>query len=488
MTDKNNRKLDVSIIIVNWNTDKLLEQCLSSVIQNTHNISYEIFVIDNNSMGTGFERVKKKFSKKPNLYWFKNKENIGALACNQVLPYCRGRYILLLGPDTIVLPNAIDRMVEFLDNRPEAGAVTAKLLNPDGSPQNYYYKFWNLQMLFFSTSIGKILDKVLFKGRFERYYFGGDINPNEITIVEQPCAACFMFRRDPIALDYIIDKDFPFYFNDVELCRRIYEKGFKIFLLPTAQVIHFQGSSFKKADGRWKSKEYRLSAIKYFKKYYGIKFIFAKLLLMLDNFVNRIYSTISQNWIEMLKKELSDCSTVLDLGCGYNSPIQYCNNINLSVGVEMFEPYLKESVKKRIHDEYIKGDIRRLEFKPKSFDAVLCLELIEHLTKEEGYELIKKMEKWARKKIIITTPNGYLWQDGYDNNPLQMHRSGWSVDELKKLGFEVYGISGWKKLRGYRGQIKYKPKLFWTIISGLTQKITYRCPRFAFQLFAIKYL
>ena len=94
------------------------------------------------------------------------------------------------------------------------------------------------------------------------------------------------------------------------------------------------------------------------------------------------------------------------------------------------------------------------------------------------------MQTWARKKIIITTPNGYLWQNGYDNNPLQEHKSGWSVEELEGLGFKVFGINGWKKLSGHKGLAKYKP--IWSIILNLTQKITYRHPKFAFQLLAIK--
>lgn len=175
----------------------------------------------------------------------------------------------------------------------------------------------------------------------------------------------------------------------------------------------------------------------------------------------------------------------MDLGCGYNSIIQYCN-IPFSVGVELFEPYLEESKKKGIHNEYIKEDIRKVELKPKSFDVVVLLDVLEHLTKEEGYELIRKMEKCARKKNIIFTPNGLVWQEGYDNNPLQEHKSGWGVEELEKLGFKVYGINGWKKLRGYKASIKYKPTRLWSIISDLTQKITYYFPKFAFQLFAVK--
>jgi len=92
----------------------------------------------------------------------------------------------------------------------------------------------------------------------------------------------------------------------------------------------------------------------------------------------------------------------------------------------------------------------------------------------------------ARKKVVVTTPNGYLEQDTYDENPLQEHRSGWSVQDLRKLGFNVFGISGWKGLRGYKGSVKYKPAFLWARISDLTQKITYHYPKLAFRLLAVK--
>lgn len=198
-----------------------------------------------------------------------------------------------------------------------------------------------------------------------------------------------------------------------------------------------------------------------------------------------IYRKIFPGVTEYLKNELQGCESVLDLGCGYNSPIQYCK-VPFSVGVELFEPYLKESKKKGIHNKYIKADIRKIEFKPKSFDAVIAVEVLEHLTKEEGHKLIANMERWARKKIIISTPNGYLYQTEVDGNLLQEHKSGWSVEELKNLGFKVRGLNGFKPLRGYAATIKYKPKFLWRIISDLTQKITYYYPKLAFQLFAVK--
>lgn len=198
-----------------------------------------------------------------------------------------------------------------------------------------------------------------------------------------------------------------------------------------------------------------------------------------------IYSKLFPRWNIILKRELSGCDAVLDLGCGHHSPIQRCN-IPFSVGVEVFEPYLQESKRRGIHSQYIQADIRELEFKPKSFDAVIAVEVLEHLTKQEGAELVHKMEKWARKKVVVTTPNEYLRQYVYDDNPLQQHRSGWSVKELRKLEFKVFGLNGWKRLGGYRGSTKYKPPLLWGIISDLTQKITYYYPGIAFQLLAVK--
>lgn len=295
--DNSSHEPDVSIIIVNWNTAKLLEQCLTSVIQNTSDVSYEMVIIDNNSAGSDFKGVKQKFSEYTHFTWIENDKNIGALAFNQALPRCRGRYLLILGPDTIVLAQSLGRMVDFLDGKKEAGAVTAKLLNPDRSPQNYYFKFWNLPMVFFSTGLGQLIDKIFLKGRCKRYYFGRDLDLNRINVVEQPPGACLMLRRDSVATDYLIDENFPFYVNDVDLCKRIYQSGYKIFLLPSAEVIHYTSSSFKQTDKKWRVRERRTSLIKYFKKYHKRKVIFLKLILMLDVATTYVYTKCLPNWI-----------------------------------------------------------------------------------------------------------------------------------------------------------------------------------------------
>ena len=200
-----------------------------------------------------------------------------------------------------------------------------------------------------------------------------------------------------------------------------------------------------------------------------------------------VYIRLFPGLDNILERELDGCNTVLDLGCGYRSPLQR-SNIPFSVGVELFEPYLQESKRKGIHSQYLKADVRNLEFKPKSFDAVIAIDVLEHISKAEGAKLFSKMDSWARRKVVVFTTNEYLWQNGYDNNPLQEHRSGWKVDELQKLGFRVCGINGWERLRGYKGLSKYKPAFLWGRISDLTQKITYHYPRLAFQLLAVKQL
>ena len=285
-------RIDLSIIVINWNIAELLEKCIRSILQNSDDLSFDMVVIDNASEGTGFQKVIKKFSRKSNITWIENESNIGGLAANQALPLCHGKYLLLLGPDVTVLPSALIKMVEFLDQGQEAGAVTAKLLNPDMSPQNYYFKTWNLSMCFFSTGIGKLVDRLLAGKRFERLYFGESVDSTRLNTVEQASGACLMLRREALKEDYLIDENFPFFFNDSDLCKRICENGYKIYILPQAEVIHDQSAAYKKAEGRWRDLEYKSGAIKYFKKYHSWKVPALKMIFLLEDVTRILFSAI----------------------------------------------------------------------------------------------------------------------------------------------------------------------------------------------------
>jgi 2-polyprenyl-3-methyl-5-hydroxy-6-metoxy-1,4-benzoquinol methylase len=214
-----------------------------------------------------------------------------------------------------------------------------------------------------------------------------------------------------------------------------------------------------------------------------------------SKFLGRVVHTLDY----CIQNELRDCKSVLDLGCGPSSPLQYCKNIKYSIGVEAFLPYLEESKKKNIHSEYLDKKIEDLNFPENSFDAVIMIEVLEHLPKEVGVEILKKSSKWAKKKIIVSTPNGYFPMDAVDGNEHQRHLSGWSVDVFKRIGFSVRGMSGVKFLYHNKNtvhslinkdaifsNIRFKPKQFFYLINGLLQIGAYYFPKCAFGLLAVK--
>lgn len=191
----------------------------------------------------------------------------------------------------------------------------------------------------------------------------------------------------------------------------------------------------------------------------------------------------------LAKEIIGSCKTLLDLGCGASSPIQeFAAALQYTVGVDYFKSSINKSEDKQIHDEYRLMNVLNIdtEFEENSFDGVLAYDLIEHLSKEDGLKLISMMEKIARKKVIVYTPNGFLPQRAYDGNQYQIHLSGWRIEEMKAMGFRVIGINGWKILRGERAQIRWRPTFFWRRISFLTQIITTKYPQYAFQILCIK--
>ena len=205
----------------------------------------------------------------------------------------------------------------------------------------------------------------------------------------------------------------------------------------------------------------------------------------------RMFHTLSY----CLRTELKDCQTVLDLGCGWSSPLQFCKNIDFSVGVEAYKPYLDKSMRSGIHSKYMNKSIESVSFPERSFDAVILIEVLEHLPNKVGKRILANAERWAKKKVIVTSPNGFIEQKSYDRNPLQRHLSGWNALTMKELGFQSKGLQGLKILRqpdSHHGKltdtIRFRPRLFWFAVSALSQLLTYYTPSLAFDLFSVKKL
>ena len=200
----------------------------------------------------------------------------------------------------------------------------------------------------------------------------------------------------------------------------------------------------------------------------------------------------------MREFKLRNCDSVLDSGCGPNSLIQFSKNIKYSVGVEAFGPYFNEAKKRKIHSKCIKGRIQDVKFARKSFDAVIMIEVLEHMDKKDGLEALRKASKWAKKKIIITTPNGYFPMGKVDGNKYQEHVSGWVPKELRKMGFVCHGMTGAKFMYASENHVhsldegfgfsnmRFNPKSLSFIINALLQLIVYYFPEYAFEMIAVK--
>jgi SAM-dependent methyltransferase len=153
-----------------------------------------------------------------------------------------------------------------------------------------------------------------------------------------------------------------------------------------------------------------------------------------------------------------EAKTILDVGCGKGEPMKFINRRKqfYAAGTDIFEPYLREAKQQQVHDEYIRCDVRRLPFKSKSFDIVLCLEVLEHLEKEAGEELLQAMEGLARRQVLLTTPVGKYSQKPYDGNPSQEHRHIWHPAELKEKGYQAVTL-GLRDLGGEEGLSTHLP-------------------------------
>lgn len=209
------------------------------------------------------------------------------------------------------------------------------------------------------------------------------------------------------------------------------------------------------------------------------------IIFMFRSFFHQLGDALFYRCIE---KELKGMNSVLDLGCGTNSPVRIINDRKVyKVGVDIFEDCIKISKKNKIHDKYILGSILDVKQKIKNqkFDAVIAIDVIEHLTRKQGYELIKIMKSISNKKVIILTPNVFYIQGEYEGNPYQKHKSGWEYKDFSSRGFDVYGLRGLKYLRGDYATLKYKPWFLWGAISYITELATFRYPKLAYHLFAV---
>jgi SAM-dependent methyltransferase len=203
-----------------------------------------------------------------------------------------------------------------------------------------------------------------------------------------------------------------------------------------------------------------------------------------------LYESIFPPFQRELVRVLSGCSSILDVGCGSGSPVAAMRGKAHLIGIDAHEGSVETARNKGTHDEYHIGDVMKLRdvFKPRSVECLVALDLIEHLEKKDGLQLLDAMEQIASRRIVVFTPNGFVPQGERDQNPWQVHKSGWEVGEMRARGYEVIGINGWRPLRGEYAYVRGKPEAFWIILSDISQFFVRNWPEKAYHLLCVKSL
>jgi GT2 family glycosyltransferase len=260
--------IDLTISIVSWNVADLLKECLGSIYGNTSGITFEVYVSDNASSDGTAEMVKKNF---PQVGLFANSANLGfPKGNNQVLKVAKGRYVMLLNPDTVVTPGTFETMIKFMDEHPEAGAAGPRLEYPEGGLQLSCRTFPTLETELYKAFY---LDQLFPKSRIFGKYVMSYWDHNDVREVDQPMGAALLVRKDAMDKVGLMDENLFFWYDEVDWCKRIKNAGWKIFFIPSALICHHKNKSF----GQWKRlrsalngmKIWRASRSYYFKKHFG---------------------------------------------------------------------------------------------------------------------------------------------------------------------------------------------------------------------------
>lgn len=252
--------MKLSVIIVNYNVEFFLEQCLISVFKSLAHVSGEVFVVDNNSIDGSVEMIRSKF---PQVFLIENKDNAGfSRANNQALRIAQGEYHLLLNPDTIVEEDTFRKVVNFMDQHPEAGGLGVKMIDGKGNflpeskrglptPKDAFYKIFGLSRLFPKSK------------KFGRYHLSY-LNPDQIHEIEILSGAFMLMRKTVLDKVGLLDEAFFMYGEDIDLSYRIVLGGYKNYYYPETRIIHYKGESTKK------------SSVNYVFVFYNAMIIFAR--------------------------------------------------------------------------------------------------------------------------------------------------------------------------------------------------------------------
>lgn len=208
----------------------------------------------------------------------------------------------------------------------------------------------------------------------------------------------------------------------------------------------------------------------------------------------KIIVPFSYMWI--LRRSIGDAKTILDLGCGDGGLMEVLSQGKKwqVVGIDIFPDYIQQAKKRKVYNTLILGDIlkavKKLKYKKTKFDVVFFSQVIEHIPRKQGELILDQLEGLAKKRIIVGTPRGFMHQPEQflDENPHQVHKSGWTEQDFVQKGYKIYGI-GIKPIWSEGGLARTRKKLtfiFWTLVAYLVSMPVYFYPYLGAGILAIK--
>lgn len=498
----------VSVVIVSKDRKQDLIDCVECFLRPSYK-PLEIIVVDNGSKPPLATWLPKKFK---SVKLITSEFNIGAAGGRNLgLQHAKGEYILFSDDDAYADKDMVKNLVSVFESKPGAGIV---------QPLVYDRKIKNLLQ-------GAGHDINLTTGRIWAAGVKEKDKGQYNGVREVPMCGCvWMVKREVFDSIGNYDEDYFIPYEDSDFSIRAKRAGFKLYCYSEAKTWH-RGykSTFVHPWIEWlgitsPERAYRVARNKmiFMRKHSPLPnnliffFILMPIYTLLHSaiiFLSRRFDILFKYWLGVMsgiiyaitfplnKKVIKaywdfdkrlenfkmlllawtdpitwvlnpDIKTVLDLGCGQGKPMEFINKrlqVKKSVGVDLFEPYIKEAKQKKIHSEYLVKDVRKVKFAPKSFDLVMASHVLEHLKEKDAWKVLENMERMAKRQVIVVTPIGEHYHQLEDGNIWQLHLSHFTPIDFINRGYQIKKY-GWKWLLGDYGIVH-------TIKNDLIRKLLY---------------
>ncbi|MCE5236925.1 glycosyltransferase family 2 protein [bacterium] len=275
---------DLGICVVNWNTRDLLDRCLQSIREHAEDLAVEVVVVDNASSDGSADMVRERH---PWVRLLANEENCYyAAGNNQGLRALETPLKLLLNPDIEVHAGSLQTLVQFLHEHPQAGAAAPRLRGPAGEVQFTCRSFPGPDVVVYEAlGLSRLFPRSRWFGKYRMSWW----NYDETRAVDQPMASALLVRDKALGQVGLFDEQFPMFFNDVDLCRRLWDAGWEVWFTPVAEMTHLGGAATRQVRREMIIASHR-SFLAYYRKHYRgkvspIAYAAAVLLLTLGLYV-----------------------------------------------------------------------------------------------------------------------------------------------------------------------------------------------------------